>query len=341
MILLVLSIFALLLWAMISTKDKKLVNLCEFNRNATSKLQVILAFLIVLAHLSQSLHVSYLRPFTSCGGFSVGLFFFISGYGLMQSLLSKENYLHGFLKKRYLKVLLPFFLATILYLGILFINGANIRGVSVRDMAWNLFVLPYSWFVKQIIFLYFIFWVVFKLTRHKLVYGCIVVSVLIVSYTLWLYSQNATAMTYLSTNCFSLGLWIALNDKQLGNLLKKFSPIKTYSIIIVSLPIIYFAPSILARMLICITVYILVRIAPILKCRIILLVNYVISHLGLDKNSYEIYLCQGVAYLCLRNRYIYVSANPIYICLSIVLIYVISGGVNKISVLINRKIKHI
>ena len=46
----------------------------------------------------------------------MAVFFFLSGYGLMVSLITKgQKYLDGFLKKRLLKIVLPLVLCSIVF----------------------------------------------------------------------------------------------------------------------------------------------------------------------------------------------------------------------------------
>lgn len=86
----------------------------------TLPLRGVLAMGIVIHHIS--LRVVDAIPggmwifpqFQFWGAPIVAVFFFLSGYGLMVSLITKgENYLDGFLKKRLLKIVLPLVLCSL------------------------------------------------------------------------------------------------------------------------------------------------------------------------------------------------------------------------------------
>ena len=51
----------------------------------------------------------------------VAIFYFFSGYGLMYGILKKKDYLKGFLKKRFLSLMIPYWVATLLYILLFFI----------------------------------------------------------------------------------------------------------------------------------------------------------------------------------------------------------------------------
>lgn len=294
-----------------------------FSVNATKKLQVVLACFIVLAHLSQMLHVPYLRLCTSCGGVAVALFFFISGYGLISGLLYKENYLGNFLNKRAGKILIPFVIASILYLCILFINGKNIKGVDISVLHWDFFILPYSWYVEQIIVLYMIFYITNRFVQNKII-GIGIISLIVFAYTLTKFYNDGKPFEYESTNCFSLGMCISFYEKKIETVIKSISARTIFSTVTICLPLLFILPTIIDRFILCLITYILIRTVSVTYlCKYI---NLTIEKLKLDKISYEIYLCQGVSFLMLRNRFLYIHSNIIFIFMSLVLIYVISGG---------------
>ena len=73
---------------------------------------------VIIHHISQEevfKQQKVLTPFVNAGAFFVAIFFFCSGYGLIKSLDTKENYLKGFVKNRIVKsIILPFYI-NILY----------------------------------------------------------------------------------------------------------------------------------------------------------------------------------------------------------------------------------
>lgn len=93
------------------------------------------------------------------GEFLTNLFFMISGYGLTKQHLIKENYAKGFLLHRFSKILIPYIIATFLYVVANFVfNGflywpsdiilAILRGDPVAMYSWYVIhtILFYLWF---------------------------------------------------------------------------------------------------------------------------------------------------------------------------------------------------
>mgnify|MGYP004507392855 CR=1 FL=1 len=92
--------------------------LYNFGIQESNALKGILALGVVLSHLQ----IFCLKPhdYLIVNQFpvfaQVGVFFFISGYGLVAAYQKKEmDYFHGFLKHRLSKVVLPLVLATSIY----------------------------------------------------------------------------------------------------------------------------------------------------------------------------------------------------------------------------------
>ena len=84
----------------------------------TSKcIQGFAAVAIIFHHMTQDLGPAA-QPLTflaEWGVLFVGVFFFFSGYGLYTSLKMKPDYLKGFIKKRFVTILVPFYLCNFIY----------------------------------------------------------------------------------------------------------------------------------------------------------------------------------------------------------------------------------
>ena len=107
----------------------------EFNDDFTSldamkSLRGFAAIGVILHHISQESifqQQKVLSPFVNAGAYFVAIFFFCSGYGLIKSLNTKENYLKGFIKNRIVKaIVLPFYVNVLIYGLLLFISGAKL-----------------------------------------------------------------------------------------------------------------------------------------------------------------------------------------------------------------------
>ena len=105
--------------------------------------------LVVFHHISQLLAVpGSLKLFQGIGILCVSFFFFQSGYGVMKNYLQKENYMHGFLFRRFCKLLLPFFLCNLVFLCVNLSFGVPYSPVRlVRCLIGLELVNTHAWFI--------------------------------------------------------------------------------------------------------------------------------------------------------------------------------------------------
>lgn len=98
----------------------KLYSRKEYNNNflnsdTAKSLKGICCIMVVLCHIANRMvNVGFMKPFSIVGAYAVGIFFFLSGYGLMYSYLTKNNYLKHFIKKKVLKIYIIFVVINIL-----------------------------------------------------------------------------------------------------------------------------------------------------------------------------------------------------------------------------------
>lgn len=137
----------------------------------TSKaIQGFAAVAIILHHLSQSLKQDA-GPFeflSECGVLFVGIFFFFSGYGLYTSLKTKKDYLKGFLKKRLVTILIPFYMCIAVFTTASCICGAKYTVTELLAIlsGWSL-INAHMWYIVEIAILYLAFYIIFKLIKNR------------------------------------------------------------------------------------------------------------------------------------------------------------------------------
>lgn len=143
-------------------------------------LQGICAVLIVLHHTAQMLiQASQMlgRPDESgplaileeVGVCFVGIFFFFSGYGLLQSLNKKEDYLKGFFRKRLPVILIPFYLVIVIFLAFYFFVGDDLGGATEWIsylLGWKL-INSHMWYIVEIFILYIVFFLLFRFISKR------------------------------------------------------------------------------------------------------------------------------------------------------------------------------
>ena len=130
---------------------------------------------IVLHHMTQEITFygsNYRGPvtvFSFMGILFTSLFFFFSGFGLITSVYTREDYLRKFLYTRLPTVLIPFWMVNAL--GVL-LNTAvrgihwDKAGIWQRVLGITL-INSNGWFIIEIAVLYLIFYILFRLIRNR------------------------------------------------------------------------------------------------------------------------------------------------------------------------------
>ena len=144
----------------------------EFNEDFASldtmkSLRGFAAIGVILHHISQEdifQKSKVLTPFVNAGAYFVAIFFFCSGYGLIKSLNTKENYLKGFVKNRIVKaIILPFYVNVLLYGLALAITGAKMPATQwITNFAGLTMMNSYAWFPIVLTILYLTFFLTFR-----------------------------------------------------------------------------------------------------------------------------------------------------------------------------------
>lgn len=156
--LLFLSVLLALFVASLSVRSR----FAPLTPDKTQPLRGIWAVLIVAFHLS---HVApadkALAAVFHWGAPVVSLFFFMSGYGLMQQLRRRgQDYLNDFFPRRVgMGILLPWLLAYVLYLLVTGAGGWSLSSSVKGLLGAGRTTLPYSWYVFAILWLYAGFYV--------------------------------------------------------------------------------------------------------------------------------------------------------------------------------------
>lgn len=205
----------------------------------SKSLQVIAAYFVILHHLSQLISrygEVYSGPVTVLANMGIlftAIFFFYSGYGLMRSLMTKEKYLDGFLIKRLMVILVPFFLTNIIYL---FPGISKRRITSLYGFFTSVFGITLmntnAWFVVELIIFYLVFYFAYKYIKDdKKAFRTVVGSVFIVIVIGLLLPHDYTDINghwfrgewwYNSTILFAIGLTVGKYREIIIEFAKKY-----------------------------------------------------------------------------------------------------------------------
>lgn len=217
-------ISVLLIWTVCALGSHTFMGV-QFSKQATVPLRGLLATGIVLHHLSLRLveaspDCSWIwSQFSFWGAPIVAVFFFLSGYGLMVSLITKgQKYLDGFLKKRLLKIVLPLVLCSMVFEAI----SITLWGGQIADFRKDWPFLPNCWFCVTIIIYYFAFYITALLFKS---------SPIKVAYSMWLFSfvyvflfkvMDFYNWWYQMVLSINIGMTLAYYETAIRNVLYKY-----------------------------------------------------------------------------------------------------------------------
>ncbi|MBP5366436.1 MAG: acyltransferase [Bacteroidales bacterium] len=173
------------------------------DKKNTNILRGIAILLVILAHVGTSFGNRY---FTPLGGIGVAMFLFLSGYGLSESY--NKNGLEGFFKKRFLRVLLPYFILIILY------HIVSRCSFTLHDNENELLYIPRNWYIDYICVWYVVFFVTMYFLRKQAIIVMSIVSVAM----FFIFNSNTQAQqsfTFLLGCFFSQKKEIFLSNKKL------------------------------------------------------------------------------------------------------------------------------
>ncbi|MEE1043622.1 MAG: acyltransferase [Clostridia bacterium] len=323
----------------------------NFNVNQANALKGLCAIYVVFHHLCTyfaDVYSSFL--FFECIGFlMVGMFFFISGYGLMYGVKNKENYLKGFFTKRLLTILIPYYIIDLFYIYAKdFVGMLNVKYIVLSIFGYHL------WYVMAIIVMYIGFYLCFTLFKQK---GIIIMSVYTLLYIVILYILNKFygmadfgLWWYNSIPCFALGMWYCNCKDDINGFFKKYYVALIILTLIIFCPAMYYTVAkygestlpLLLTEIVCSATFSIFIILISMKMQI---GNKLLNLCG--RLSLELYLSHALFIFFLRSNMVicgytvYVTNNLLYLTAIIIGTFVFSYAVHIVSQLILTPIKRI
>ena len=203
---------------------------------STSGLRGFLALGIIFHHLSPLVKSGEeFSNFSYMGTYIVSIFFFLSAYGLYVQNERRENYLDNFLVKRLSKIIVPFFIISLIYIFYRFVNGQLID----LNFFINLFkkgstIIYNGWFVDIIILMYIFFYISFKLFKNKFL-SIVLNTIFIICYICLAIKLGYNFWWYNSALTFAIGLMWAKNQNKIDRVIEKY-----YFIVIILVTVLLF-----------------------------------------------------------------------------------------------------
>lgn len=185
-------------------------------------LKMIAAVLVAVSHYSTVIVVNnhwldsqFLRLFCQGGYIGVAIFFFLSGYGLMESELKRHLSFIEFVKRRLSKVYLPFLLVSLLWIPIYYacMHEGPISFLRIAyDIVWS-GRDPVLWFIKILFMMYLVFYLFVKVKQKctDLVAHSVLIAGLLAC--MWISANMFGTFSTMSLPLFGIGIYTSLYKK--------------------------------------------------------------------------------------------------------------------------------
>lgn len=159
--------------------------------------------------------------FSYVGMYIVGVFFFISGFGLGYSYLHKKDYLKGYFRRRVLPLFLKAIFVSIIYMVYKYLHN----GVAFKEQLSNIRLMAppilNGWFIGTILLFYVFFYISFKFFKKPLL-SSFVFLILSIAYVYYASKTNYGIWVYNSCITMSIGLFAALLREKLSTIFIKY-----------------------------------------------------------------------------------------------------------------------
>ena len=273
------------------------------NVKNTNRIKGLACIMVVVGHASFQLGGKGVFQLTYNLGFlAVGVFFFFSGYGLVYGLINKKSYLQGFLKKRFVRVALPFWCSNIIFIIYYIIQGHNYSRIDIINNILGIRLLVgHNWYIWAIVIYYLLFFIIASVLKNN-TYTVVVVSICVLAMIIISQIVNIPYLPHyiISSGTFVFGMIVAKNKRIVEFI------VSLHTAYIVLIGIIFVAmyayvsvlkfhlPSVVGLVqfgqFICPLLLIVIIIHMLSLC---LFGNIIIDRIG--EASYEIYLLQQLA----------------------------------------------
>lgn len=206
--------------------------------NNTKIIKGFCALNVLFSHLALNVFdISALYPFKFLGNISVGIFLFLSGYGLSKSLIKKSQISFKYIVEKMIKIVLPYIIVIIiLYLS------KYIKELSFLNYLKMIFlgkIIGPFWYMTLLIILYILFFTIYKngITKKK----NNIFLILAIIYVLISCIFKLTSHWVVSVLCFPLGIIYCDNEEKFNSVI-----LKNYILIILLFGITFFLKNLFA-----------------------------------------------------------------------------------------------
>ena len=291
-----------------------------FDKGNIKSVKGILACTVVASHLPG--YVTHFLPgisFAVFGASSVGVFYLLSGYGVYYSLQNQKNYFSHFIRKRFVKILVPFVIMVVLYITLdMAVNHTSFR--FYVDLLLMGYPVSNSWYVFACLLCYVCFRFSFG-KKNRSFCKSIILLVSLVAVYIFLVAcvLHWASWWYITVMMFPVGILIARFRNRVSGFLVKYKwPVLTAALL--ASVAAYFSSAFMRR--VCsVSLEVRYLINEILMAwTFAALIVTVFSNCSVKNRisqflggiSFEIYLYHGLSMTLLKPIVFGIVENPVY-----------------------------
>ena len=308
----------------------------EFTLDKVNILKSVLPFIIIIHHLSFEVSQTIISDFHFTGPYVVGLFFFMSGYGLEYQYNQHKVQIRR-LPDRLKKIFIPFILPTVFYLVLVYyFYNKPFYYLVIDGFVDAQLLLPYTWFITILVGMYICYYLTRNLFRNNNYFLLFLFAI----FTLFIIVVHNSHNSHLYTSNYAFIVGIAMKQNE-----KKWLKIASYKKIyglafillgIISISYIEQKPLFKGFGVIGVLFYVVAFITLFTRMEV-LKANKLIQFFS--SISYEMYLFQGVTILIITK----IGVENIYLllisvlCLNILLSFIAHKITSSALSLWNKK----
>lgn len=191
-----------------------------WSKSVTDCVKGYMCICVLIHHLYQHSgffsHTYFGHFLQMLGYWAVGVFLFVSGYGLMFSFKNKEGYLKTFFSRRSFPLYFSYAVLVIIYFAV-FPENISLEFV-LRSFLWGGTVVYTGWFFQMILPLYLIFYLSFRFVKKTLT-GFVLFLLFCGAYA---FACTRCGQRHMEILLFVFGMFMALIKDKFDVFLKRF-----------------------------------------------------------------------------------------------------------------------
>ena len=315
-------VYLLLCLYKISFKNVKSIDEDALLHNRTMMINGIFVGIVFFSHFSGVVALSgyantiFVKILKKIGQLMVTTFLFYSGYGILESIKNKPDYMKTFFKNRIVKLFVSFSLAICLYLVLNWILGISkpVNKILLSFIGWES-VGNSNWFIFATFCLYFIVLISFNIFKEDNLKAILLSIIGTLLYILFIIKVKRLGYWCDTALCFNLGMLISyFKDKLILFLKDNINYLLTFMISLCIFGLCYLQ----GYNFIIYTIYSLSFVFLIFMLSLkIKIGNNMLLFLG--KNTFNIYILQRVSFILFgvlglknHNVYLYFLVSVIF-----------------------------